>query len=792
MKKNVSRRDALKFVAAGVVSTGVVGCTKQSISTELTQQHSEHDFSSTPLPTKDKWHKTPDRTWLGGEYWANPMEDWQVKNGAAECSSIGGNRSIHSLTHQLKDVSKPFQMSVNIKRLTANKRDGGAGFRLGVKSELNEYRSNCFVQQGYDAGILGDRLILGAKETLLSSNLYNQTLSLELDATPQLGASLIILRAKVGEKVIAELSHLAAKEELIGNVALVSNFAIASVTHQNPPANLQGNRYRFSDWEIAGEAFEYKADRTFGTLLWTMYSLSDSRSSEGFVMKLSAYTGPIGKLDNQYVELQILKGKQWISIAKEKLNTDGWVATFRIPNWNEKQNHRYRAVYVQKYTDNTEEAHYWEGNIKANPSNRPLKMAALTCQNDYGYPYQPVADNVRKLDPDLVFFSGDQLYEQHGGFGIIREPANLAILNYLRKFYQFAWAFREVMRNCPTICLPDDHDVLQGNLWGEGGAPMQNIEKDLSASVLSGYIEPVRVVNTVHRTSTAHHPDPFDPSPTNGISAYYSDMVYGDVGFAILADRQWKSGPDRINVEVGVTGEGEDPLLIRPEYDPEGLELLGKRQEAFLTQWSKDWRGHTLKAVLSQTVFAGISTHQPRPDRYLKYDFDSSGWPASARNRAIDCMRPSMALHICGDTHLGTLSQYGVSKQRDSNWAFCTPAIAAGWPRWWLPDEVGLPHTNRPSHGIEQTGEYLDSFGNKIYVYAVGNPEVGKSGNRYVKAHEKGSGFGFITFDTSALTYTLSAYKFLVDVSDGRASNQFEGWPVTIHQKENRGENILS
>ena len=162
-----------------------------------------------------------------------------------------------------------------------------------------------------------------------------------------------------------------------------------------------------------------------------------------------------------------------------------------------------------------------------------------------------------------------------------------------------------------------------------------------------------------------------------------------------------------------------------------------------------------------------------------------------ARNRAIDAMRESMAIHICGDTHLGTLSQYGVSKQRDSNWAFCTPAIAAGWPRWWQPDVVGLPHQNRPEHKLANTGEFLDSFGNKIYVYAVGNPIVSKAKNRYEKAHEKASGFGFIVFDTRALTYQIHAYRFLIDVKDGQDANEFPGWPVTIHQQENRGENRL-
>ena len=78
-----------------------------------------------------------------------------------------------------------------------------------------------------------------------------------------------------------------------------------------------------------------------------------------------------------------------------------------------------------------------------------------------------------------------------------------------------------------------------------------------------------------------------------------------------------------------------------------------------------------------------------------------------------------------------------------------------------------------------------------MYVYAVGVPDEGKSNNRYVKAHEKGSGFGFITFDTKKLTYTLQAFRYLIDVSDANPDNQFQGWPVTIHQKENIGYNVL-
>lgn len=785
MTKPFSRRDTLKLAVAGLATTAV-GC-------KSTESHIQAPPSNS-LHTKvtDAWSNTHDRVWLGGEYWANPMEDWRVVNGATECISTGGNRSVHSLTTQIVDANGTINMSVVVHRTSSGVNDGGGGLRLGAKSDINEYKSNCFVQSGIDAGIKDDQLILNNKSVKLPRLPNSSKVRIKIEGKPYNGTTKLTAKALDlnNSEVLAQVETWVDSSLLLGNVAVTSNFTLSS----EAPAPKNGTRYGFSDWQIKGSAFVYSPEQKFGPLLWAMYTLSDTRTEEGFVLKLSAFTGPMGKHDNHQVELQVLNDGNWQTRAMAPLDPDAWVATFRIPNWKETQATKYRLVYAEKRRDGTIATDTFTGLIRANPTKRNLRMAALTCQNDYAFPYEPVANNVAKLQPDLILFSGDQIYENHGGFGFVRTPALPAIHCYLRKYYQFGWSFRDAMRNAPTVCLPDDHDVFQGNLWGESGAAMdEKFVKTGRSDGWGGYIQPIPMLEVVHRTHTAHHPDPIDPRPSErGISVYYTDLVYGNVSFAIIADRHWKSGPERLDIIVGETGDGEAPTYINPEYDSPDLQLLGQRQEDFLRQWGQDWRGHELKAVLSQTVFAGISTHQPLPDRYLKYDFDSSGWPASARNRAIDIMRESKALHICGDTHLGTLSQYGVHEQRDSNWAFCTPAIAAGWPRWWRPDDLGLPYQHRPSHGLAQTGEYLDSFGNKIYVYAVGNPLVSKVENRYIEAHEKGSGFGFITFDTDAKTYTIEAFRFLVDAANASQDDQFSGWPVTIHQQENMGKNRLS
>lgn len=732
----------------------------------------------------DNWEKTHDRVFLGGDFWANPMEDWRVADGWAECQTAGVGRNIQSLTHQITNAEGSFEMSVRIGQAAEIKKNTGAGFRIGVKSELNEHKSNCFAKSGINAGVVGQQLQLGAKKVDLKEAIDPKDFTLAISGKPSGDQYELTLTAGG-----TQLTTKVAAETVLGNVALASQFGGAG----RGGGRVDGKGYRFTDWRASGDAFAISPEHRFGPILWSQYSLSDSRGDEGFVMKISALTGPMGAKDNQKVALEIQpKGKKWEAAGEAELDTDAWVATFRIPNWDETHETPYRLVYHEQHKDGSTTRDEFAGVIKANPVGRPLRLGALTCQNDYGFPYAPVADNLVKLDLDMLYFSGDQIYESHGGFGIIREPAEPAILNYLRKYYQHGWAFREAMRNAPTILIPDDHDVFQGNIWGEGGAAMKDLNQ--GASSKGGYREPARMVNAVHKTCTAHHPDFFDPKPVEqDISVYFGDMVYGGVSFAILGDRQWKSGPENVDTGSGRADHVMDPDFDTSVLDKPGLILLGDRQEAFLKQWGEDWRGHNMKVLLSQTVFANVATHHGRGDSgmYLKADLDSGGWPQTARNRAIDILRASKALHVNGDQHLTTLTQYGVDKQRDSNWSFCTPAISAGYPRWWRPDELGMPHENRPEHGHDNTGEYHDGLGNKAYVYAVGNPEQASEKHRYDLAHQKGSGFGLVVIDTEKKTYKINSFRFAIDATDGKPSNQFPGWPVTIHQKENGGENVL-
>ena len=65
---------------------------------------------------------------------------------------------------QITSPEAGFTMSVRVGQTKLIKKNGGAGFRIGVRSDINEYRSNCFAKGGIDIGITPSHLVIGKKK----------------------------------------------------------------------------------------------------------------------------------------------------------------------------------------------------------------------------------------------------------------------------------------------------------------------------------------------------------------------------------------------------------------------------------------------------------------------------------------------------------------------------------------------------------------------------------------------------------------------------------------------------
>ena len=478
-------------------------------------------------------------------------------------------------------------------------------------------------------------------------------------------------------------------------------------------------------------------------------------------LKLTPPLYPLADDDPRTVRLEIKKGDKFVQVAETKVIEKGWTAPFRVEKWDTTKDIEYRVAHGKTA--------FYTGIIRKDPVDKDtIVVAAFTGnsvrpQHGGDLPKDDIVKNLKKLKPDLLFFSGDQVYDHRQHF---------------KAWTRFGRDFGDIIRNTPTVTIPDDHDVGQANIWGAGGK-----KSNTGAGHDGGYFMPVEYVKEVERAQTSHLPDPFDPTPIlRGIGVYYTELTIGRVSFAIIEDRKFKSGPQGL-----VPKQGPRPDHIRnPNYDPKSVDvpgavLLGKRQLKFLDHWAANWDGADMKAVLSQTVFANVAHIHGGASNRLHADMDSNGWPQTGRNKAISAIRKGYANMICGDQHLGTIVHHGVDDWRDSGYSFCVPSIANLYLRWWKPLEKGK---NRVEGSPEYTGDHIDGFANKVTVHAAANPDAKpKTNNRLTT---RSAGFGVIKFNRKSRKITMECWPRNVDVTDP-ASKQYLGWPMTIGQEDNYG-----
>jgi len=368
-----------------------------------------------------------------------------------------------------------------------------------------------------------------------------------------------------------------------------------------------------------------------------------------------------------------------------------------------------------------------------------------------------IVNNIKKTDPDLLFFSGDQVYNHS---------------RHYNAWLKFGRDYGEVISNIPTICLPDDHDVGQYNLWGEGGKKSESRSGDDG-----GYYMPVEYVKEVERAQTSHLPDPYDSTPIDqGIGVYYTDLTWGGIGFAIIEDRKFKTGPAGIVPQKGPRPDHYTTTNYNPvDLDVPQAKLLGERQLKFLREWGEDWTDTEMKCVLSQTIFAGGAHIHGKVNSRIYADLDANGWPQTGRNKALEEIRKSFALMLAGDQHLATVIHHGINDWNDAGYSFCVPSIANYYLRWWKPLETGK---NRTPGMKEYHGEFLDGFNNKITIYAVANPDDDK------EPQNRAEGFGVVKYKKSTREITMECWPRNIDITSPEAV-QYENWPVIIKQEDN-------
>jgi phosphodiesterase/alkaline phosphatase D-like protein len=721
------------------------------------------------------------RPWISGHFWANPLQDWQLANGRIECLVSGGDRNVSLLT---REAAGDFTVSVELGAIESSG-PGFAGLRLGSNGYWKDYRDTALRGGGLDCGVTTDgRLFIGTPA-----------------ADSPIVAAPAALRA-VSAGGLLTLTALDAAGTVLGSVqgAHSPQGAVGLVCHagqvsKTPPRRniARGGkvRYWFRNLSLSGPGISIHNDRAFGPLLFNQYTLTRR------TLKMGVQCAPL-EPGTHTAELQTRRGAVWRTIAKSQVDEMACVALFQIDNWDDTRDTPYRVVLLHDG-----QRHTLAGTIAHNPMEKQrLVIGALTCQNDLGFPHARIAASLQHLKPDVLFFTGDQIYERSGDYGNQMEPPAAARLDYLRKWFLFGWSWGKLTCDIPCLCLPDDHDVYHGNIWGCGGRKAEKGPTPQAWQDSGGYKMPANWVNMVQRTQTAHMPSPPDPRPVDqGITVHYCHLQWGGMSFAVLEDRKWKSAPKEWMPKAQIVNGWPQNIAWDAATDGniDGPSMLGERQEKFLEDWARDWsHGTFIKAAVSGTIFCNLATLPPPattdsvtsslpvqpigayPEGEKKtMDHDSNAWPQRARNRALRSLRKGLAFHIAGDQHLASTVQYGIDDWNDAAFSICTPAISNIFPRRWYPSQPGrnpLPASPR------NTGEYLDAFGNKITVHSVANPA--QFGREPAELYNRACGFGCIEVFRESREIILTNWPAWEDVSQPGAK-PYPGWPIKIHQTDN-------
>jgi alkaline phosphatase D len=734
------------------------------------------------------WAGVPDQTWTGSQIWANRLQDWRVADGRVESVPNRNlpQRTLHLLSHDLASTGNSFTLSVELGRIESDSStvpDGAAGFLLGAGNGKMDYRGASLVHQtpgpgaGIFAGIDHDGRVFihdnelgvygyGEADPIAIGNQHADfdasAIKLICSAREETdGSWMLDVQAKSADgKLIGRVSGKVPASRLVGNVGLVAD-----------PGQQQKSlaHWWFDNWQGTGDRLAFHGDRSFGPVVGTHYTVSRR------ILKVNAQMAPLPESRLKGATLEIQEDGKWTTIATADIDPVSYTALFRVVGWDDARKVDYRVTAPNSIAGETP----WRGTIQLNPRGKQeFAVAAFTGNHNISrtiaagnkhkkghkgnwiegtwFPHADLVANVVGQSPDLLFFSGDQVYESASPS--FADTAAIE-LDYLYKWYLYMWAFRDLTCAIPTVCIPDDHDVYQGNVWGQNGRAARN-QND------GGYVHPAGFIKLVERTQTANLPDPYDPTPIEqGIGVYYTALNWGPMSFAVIEDRKFKTGPKS---EEALSG------------DESKLVLLGDRQIAFIEDWVGDWSdGAAMKAALTATIFGQLHTWREK-DGSIEQDRDTNGWPVEGRNQALRSLRKGFTLMIGGDQHLATTVHHGVDEFRDSGWSICIPSIANYFPRSWIPIDAGL---NREQGQGAEMGDHFDSWGNKVTMYAVANP--GKNGIHEPKAlHDRMPGYGIIRFNQNTRTIRMENWPRYATLGNGEP---YPGWPITVSQQSNYG-----
>ncbi|MGB9892862.1 MAG: hypothetical protein ACPLRA_00505, partial [Candidatus Saccharicenans sp.] len=456
------------------------------------------------------------RSWVGSYFYSFRLEDWRIHQGRIECLRPSANCYLYLLTREVEgnSGSLAIRFLVTIPELPERPRTRNfIGLRIGIKGKTGDYREAAVSGQGLEVGLATDGLLFIGELESVSSEEKLETLRRVLRKEAEFRLNLeaegneFNLRLAVAEpvsgKVLDELEefHLPA-DRVSGGLALVSNLPEVKTSSENPVSF-------FKEFKAEGNLLKSFEERALGPVVFTLYTLSQK------TLRLTAQLIPGSLTEETVVNLDIQQDGHWVEKAKSRLNLNSWTACFEIPDWNYQEDKEFRLRIVEPEPA-LEIARNYTGKIRKDPLEKDqIWLAVLSNNQEEGFPHLRLVSELKKHDPDLIFFGGNQIYGRPAAYWRQNLSLEQARQEYWRQWLLFGWEFSDLLKNRPAILIPEARDFFQLKLWGENGRSVvtETISDPIAAQDSGGFLMPQEFIQLVLETQTSHLPHLKDKPP---------------------------------------------------------------------------------------------------------------------------------------------------------------------------------------------------------------------------------------------------------------------------------------
>lgn len=745
----MKRRKALKSLAWAALSTPVAAAAAHARPPQTSNKQGRM------VSYLSQWHQLPDMVWTGADFWANQLQDWEIKEGRLRCRHTAPKRNIQLLTHPLKNDGNFLQSSIQLKMNSRNsKNEGVAGFYWGIMADSNDYRNICAHGNGIVAGVNQDGYLIF--DDLIS---YNQ---IEPDMLSE-GVDLKLFLNHGGNQVRAELSvwhrgqpmvtlqhHDISPDHLAGHIGLVADFK-----------NKDSSRWsaEFAHWELRGDLLDHFPDRTYGPVYFAQHTVSDHQ------LHLTAQIAPLYP-DIGRVELYVkTPGSDWQKTEEASIHPQARTASFKIKDWDASQPAEYRlSLPVKRLDDEIIDLPY-HGAIPADPSEKDhITIIGLSgCLRSDSF-HRHLQDSSGLENADIAAFYVDRWEWDEKSENSFSEEVK--ILNYLHHWTLFGWAQQEIFKQIPSVIIEAEKStpLFKNDIEKEES---DTSEKEKSNDSASSDTSDQELTEVIHHTQSSHMPG--TKITGNKIPPPWIRWEYGGIDIGILIESRRNS---------------ED------QTDPDTTEI-----EKTIGEWTKDWENSEMKALLSPSVFRQVITPSPEKIRNEKEDETENHDPVSdpdhaekspapnrpsisSDNKIISLLRKANIVHIAGKRNPPSVIQYGTKDHGDANFAFTIPALQMNPAHRWEPSS----RHHRPILGRKfYTGDFEDKNGAKMTIFAVGNPLQAPDQENILVEN---TGYGIIHFNKKSQRIRFECHHLKIQPDQSR-ENPFDDWPFEIDPQDN-------